>query len=205
MDLDAYIGQAIEIEDPDNLDQCFDWALKVCDLIGIPRVAIRNLYAKDIWTHHDPKYFDVVTGPPQRLDLAIWGASVGVAGHVAVVKVALTDGRFQSWDQNWNGIKTVQLVTHNRAGLLGFLRPKGVNMNATKEQVQVLWLLAVQGEPINQDFVNSLIGKPWDDVLHAFQNDPNIKSHTATLLAALHGPNDANAQALRDALKPYIS
>lgn len=120
--LDTYIGQAIEVEDRENLDQCFDWAFLVCDLIGIPRAAIRTLFAKDIWTTYDPAYFDKVT-TPQFLDLAIWGTRVGPAGHVAVVKRPTALG-FQSYDQNWEGIQKVQLVDHNSFGLLGFLRPK---------------------------------------------------------------------------------
>lgn len=159
VNLDQYVGQAIEVEDLSNLDQCFDWAFKVCDLLEIPRAAIRTLYAKDIWSRHNPAYFDIVQGSPQMYDFAIWGSQVGTAGHVAIVKQATATG-FISWDQNWNGLLKVQVVTHNKTGLLGFLRPKGGSMwNITKELEQE-WSLAATGALPGKDYDYRFTGLP---------------------------------------------
>ncbi len=61
---------------------------------------------------------------------------------------------------------------------------KGENMTVSKEEVEVLYMLAVPNQGVNQDFVAAYSGKNLDDVLHALQNDPSIKSYTSRLVMA---------------------
>lgn len=175
IDLDQYVGQSIEVEDISNLDQCFDWAFFVCDLLNIPRSAIRMLYAKDIWTRHDPAYFDIVQGPPQPLDFAIWGSKVGVAGHVAVVKEVRPLG-FVSWDQNWNAVLKVQVVNHDNFGLLGFLRPKGVEMPVLfNEGDRANINVYLYGSDLGR--FKDAVGKEWKDAMYfAIFETPEYKT-----------------------------
>lgn len=178
INLDQYIGQSIEVEDASNLDQCFDWAFFVCDLLGIPRAAIRTLYAKDIWTKYDPKYFDKVAGAPQYLDLAIWDTRVGPSGHVAAVKTA-TAGGFQSYDQNWGGILKVRVVDHNSFGLLGFLRPKlkgGSMPNIDPSQLHQL-MVGLWGRFENEEEKAAYSAKPLQEVINILLSNKTFSDH----------------------------
>lgn len=63
------------------------------------------------------------TNVPQSGDIVIWGTEVGVNGHVAIFQ----DGEvmsFTSFEENWNGVKSCQLVSHSYKGVLGWIRPK---------------------------------------------------------------------------------
>ncbi len=153
---DSFIGQSVEVEDSSNLDQCMDWAFKICDLKGIPRSAIRNLRAKDVWTNHDPNYL-TASATPTNGCFAIWGSQVGVNGHIAWVESGSATN-FTSLDQNWNGILRVERVQHTGFGVLGFLIPKG-NDVITKDQENVLAIMATGSYP-GKDYNYQFTGLP---------------------------------------------
>lgn len=144
MNFSAYIGQSIEVEDPTALYQCMDWAFKVCDLLAIPRSAIRNPLAREVWDNHDAGYF---TQSPTPINgcFAIWGAAVGPAGHIAWVESG-TAQNFTSLDQNWNFVQSVQRINHTGFGVLGFLIPKGINV-LSRQQVIDQFVGFGKGQP----------------------------------------------------------
>jgi len=125
-----YLGKPVEAEDPGNLWQCFDWAFKYCDEIGVPRSAIRHLNAYQIWTEPTDEtlqYFDYIpntfSGIPHLGDIVVFSTLVGSSGHVSIATGEGSTTSFKSTDQNWGGIKKVVYVTHNYEGVLGWLRP----------------------------------------------------------------------------------
>lgn len=128
------LGKPVEKEDPSNLDQCFDWAFAYVDVLGIPRSAIRHLRAYEIWTlatAETRQYFDLIPNSPsfipQKGDMPIFGTEIGPSGHVSTATGIGNLNTFQSADQNWNGHKYIEYITHSYGGsqgLLGVLRPK---------------------------------------------------------------------------------
>lgn len=131
---DKYIGKAVEAEDPSNLDQCFDWAFKYCDEIGIPREAIRHFNAYEIFTKPNDltlQYFDYIpntpNGTPPMGAIVVFGIGVGPAGHVSVCQKSDTNS-LTSTDQNWNGHKYVEYIIHPYDNVLGWLVPKQQGM-----------------------------------------------------------------------------
>lgn len=129
-----YLNQPVEVEDPSALDQCFDWAFLACDRMNIPRTAIRHGLAIQIWTLATDitrQYFDLVANTPAYVPpanaLAVFGTQVGPNGHVAWVRSGSTKQNLLTSDENWNGIKRVEYVTHvDYVGVLGFLVPKAL-------------------------------------------------------------------------------
>lgn len=121
--INKYLGDPVEVEDArkEALNQCMDWAFQYVDELGIHHSSIRNMYARQVWTHYDTTQFTRHSSP-RNGDLAIWGLKVGFAGHIAVFKEGKSTD-FWSADQNWEGVKHVRMVRHNNYGLLGFLRP----------------------------------------------------------------------------------
>lgn len=164
MNLDSYIGQAVEVEDPSARNQCMDWAFKVCDLRGISRSAIRNPAAKDVWGHHDATILNQFQDP-QPFDFAIWGTGVGPYGHISIVKSG-THNAFTSWDQNWAGKQTVQLVNHTSNGLLGFLRLKGTTTVASPSAAEVKSAAATYGQIFTDAQVAYYAARPWETLIN---------------------------------------
>src|SRR5258706_15444663 len=84
-------GKSIEKEDPSAPDQCMDLIFAWCDTLGIPREAVRHQYAYQVWQYPTAttlQYFDLLqntlTFIPQVGDIAVFGTSVGFAGHVSI-------------------------------------------------------------------------------------------------------------------------
>ena len=85
-------NKPLEVEDPSNRDQCMDLALGWCDALGIPREAIRHLYAYQVFTEPNDvtrQYFDLIPNSNSLVveagDLAVWranGQQTGAAGHI---------------------------------------------------------------------------------------------------------------------------
>lgn len=119
-------------------NQCMDLMHQyVVDCLGIAdgRVLAASA-AKDVYLNFNNifgrEYFSIIantpTNVPQKGDIVFWGTAVGPYGHVAVCLSA--DIRsIVSFDQNWNGHKYCETVTHddNYIGVLGWLRKKPSN------------------------------------------------------------------------------
>lgn len=129
-------GKYIETEDSSNYAQCMDLAFKWCDTLGIPRDTIRHLYAYQAWTNPldiTRQYFDLIPNGATNVapvgSLAVFGQSVGFAGHISVVAKGSNSKDLISEDQNWGSPKYSRLVTHyNYSGVLGWLSPKSQSL-----------------------------------------------------------------------------
>lgn len=184
--VDVVLGHPIEVEDSSAPDQCMDLAFSYCLYRKIPISAIRHQYAYQVVTLANSttwQYFDSVpVGQMQNGDLVVWGQGVGAAGHIAIFE-SWVSSTFISIDQNWNGVQSAQRVHHALTNVIGALRPKqGEDMTVSKEEVEVIYMLAVPGQGLNPDFVAKYTGQSLDDVLHALQNDPSIQAYISSLL-----------------------
>lgn len=158
----AHNNQPWEVEDSSNLDQCFDEVLGYCDTLGIPRDAIRHLYAYQIFTTPNAltyQFFDIIPNSaslvPQKGDIGVYGTTIGPSGHTCVELGGGNTQTHQSFDQNWdtahyhdgNGNPICRIVTHTYNGFLGVLRPRnqgqpnnqGGDMPATEDQIKYLY------------------------------------------------------------------
>lgn len=144
-------NKSIEAEDPTALDQCMDLAFKYCDALGIDRAAIRHQYAYQVWanaTDLTRKNFDLLentpTFIPQVGDLAVFKQVSGIpVGHISVVAQGTSLMNLVSFDQNWDTLHyyhvdnngnhipySRQVIHNNYYGVVGFLRPKLVQVPA---------------------------------------------------------------------------
>lgn len=187
--VDVVLGHPIEVEDSSAPDQCMDLAFSYCLYRNIPISAIRHEFAYEVITEATAltqEYFDSVSlGSLQNGDLVVWGQGIGAAGHIAIFESWVIVGHtFTSIDQNWNGIQKAMRVAHTMDSIIGGLRPKrqGEDMTVSKEEVQVLYMLAVPGQAVNDNFVTQYTNAQLDDVLHALQNDPSIQTYVQSLL-----------------------
>lgn len=122
------LGKPIEVEDPTNLDQCFDLAFAWCDFIKVPRETIRHLRAFQIWTQPQDstlQYFDYIpntpNGVPPEGSIIVFSDAVGVSGHVCIGTGKGDKNGFTSLDQNWAGAQYAKLVDHVYTSVLGWL------------------------------------------------------------------------------------
>lgn len=127
-----YNGKPCEVNDPSNLNQCFDLAYAFCDVLGVTRDTIRHLYASEIYTKPNDltvKYFELVPNTamfvPKVGDICVFKG--GVAGHVSIATGEGDTNTFKSFDQNWNTTSDDQnnkcvVITHSYDNLLGVLR-----------------------------------------------------------------------------------
>lgn len=192
--INAHNNQPWEVEDPTNRDQCFDLAFGWTDNLGIPRGAIRHLYAYQIFTIANDltyQYFDIIRNAPDNYpepgDLVVWGMGVGVAGHVAIAVSANTNS-FQSFDQNWDtanyhdgqGNPICRLVNHNYNYVIGWLRPKSTNqgedMIQDKDNEYGRWnKLAVQirgrDSFSREEFRQAAVGRTWLQAMEILSDD----------------------------------
>lgn len=151
-------GKPLEVEDPGAKDQCFDLALGWCDILGIPREAIRHQFASQIWTNPldiTLRYFEYIpntsNGIPQKGDLVVFA---GIVGHVSAAFGKGDPNTFDSFDQNWDTINfhdnqgnpICRTVTHDYKQVLGWLRPR---------------TQSVQSDPNITDQSKYNFGEPW--------------------------------------------
>lgn len=129
----SVLGKPIEVEDPSNLDQCFDLAFAWCDFIKVPRETIRHLRAFQIWTQPldiTLQYFDYIpntpNGVPPEGAIIVFSDSVGVSGHVCIGTGKGDANGFTSLDQNWAGAQYAKLVDHVYTSVLGWLYRKSI-------------------------------------------------------------------------------
>jgi len=129
--IENVLNQSIEVSDKSNSWQCMDWAYCWVFCLGYPKATIQQAKAYQVYTSPrdiTKQYFDLIPNTPDFVpiagDLAVWGTSVGPAGHIAVCDNGSTKTKLITWDQNWNGVQKVIKVSHTYDGVIGFLRPK---------------------------------------------------------------------------------
>ncbi len=114
------------------MDLAFAW----CDAMGVPREMIRHLHAYEVWTKpldSAPQYFDYIpntpSGFPKEGDLVVFNQGVGPSGHIRIATDKATASAFTSFDQNWNGVTSAQLVEHTYEHVYGWLHKKQPERN----------------------------------------------------------------------------
>lgn len=147
---DKYYKQKVEAEDPSNAFQCMDWAFKYCDELGIPREAIRHLYAFQAWVKPNDltlRYFDYIPNTPNGVpilgDVLIFDTGVGPAGHISVTQKGDINST-TSMDQNWNGHLYCEYIQHPYDNILGWLRPKVLHPDTCPIDRDKNWNMNVQ-------------------------------------------------------------
>lgn len=111
--------------------QCVDLMRRYfVDVLGLEAYVlpgVGNGGAKDIYYRtpsNHPKFQKINNLPwnvPKQGDIIFWKS--GVSGHVAIYNTGNV-WKFNSFDQNWNGVKRCALVDHNYSGVIGWLRPR---------------------------------------------------------------------------------
>ncbi len=187
--INRYNGKPVEVEDPSNVDQCMDLAFAWTDSLGIPRAAIRRLYAYQVYTQPNDltrQHFDIIAkaGIPRAGDLMVWGTSVGVAGHIAIFVSGNSSG-FTSFDQNWPPGSKAHLQSHTYSGVLGWLRPKSYNGDIDMQEVQKVW------ESLNEtnkrlDAIRADLSRLYELVDSAFKAD---RAEISKFYVKLHETN----------------
>ena len=174
------LGKALNFDDAYG-NQCVDaWRFYVRDVFGFPQsIGVRG--AKDIWYNYDKKRFLRITNTltliPQKGDIAIWGKGFGGGlGHVGVVDEANVN-TFRSFDQNFPsegykdkdgnfiGTGKAKMVTHNYAGVLGFLRVKPEYM-VTKEASNMYQMKSGKKVDLNNPESNKVLADLYDEVVN---------------------------------------
>ena len=124
-------GTFLEVNDPTNKYQCMDLAYGWCDYLGIPRDAIRHLYAYQVYTSPSQitkDHFGLITNSPEGVpevgDLVVFSKLLGVAGHISISNGTGDTKSFESFDQNFGTPKSCRIVKHDYKAVLGWLRPK---------------------------------------------------------------------------------
>jgi len=82
-------------------------------------------YARDVWTSYDKNVFNKIVNTPDFVpilgDVAVWTNNYG---HVSICTGNGDKNSFESFDQNWDGVKYSRFVWHNYTnGFVGVLRP----------------------------------------------------------------------------------
>lgn len=214
-----FLGHPVEVEDPSNVDQCMDWAFAWCDKLRIPRAAIRHLFAYQAFTLPNDvtrQYFDIVVNSdayvPPAGALAVFGTSLGVAGHIALVLSGSTQSNLRTSDQNWNFKPFIQVVNHaGYRGVLGFLVPKtnqGEAMIANSDNEYWRWnklFVQIRGRNASrQEFINAAVGQSWLRALEILSDDAEADAATnaqAVGQVAVRDKWDQQIYGLQDALK----
>lgn len=159
--------------------------------------------AKDLITNEAvlASFETIPVGQEQAWDVAVFDASSSInspeAGHTDIVLAPQTNG-FIGWDSNWGGVTdkypgqtfgypAAHQVTHSYADVIGFLRWKEPDMNATKEQLEVIYSLAFPNQNVNEDWCNGWAGKDMNDAVNALRDDPSRQAYISRIV------NDAAA------------
>lgn len=129
-----WLGKKIDFDGAYG-SQCVDAYRMYCKELGFEQSPpIKG--AKDLWDTYRKDDFDRIentpAGVPETGDVIIWGQQVGEFGHVAIFDSGDVN-KFISLDQNWpvdGGTGVLHEQSHNYKGVIGWLRPKGENMDA---------------------------------------------------------------------------
>lgn len=183
-------GKSVETEDPTNLYQCMDLAFAWCDAMGVPRETIRHLNAFEVWTQPIDitlQYFDFIPntpmGAPKAGDLVIFNQGVGPSGHISIATGNGDPKGFTSFDQNWNGVASAQLVNHIYTDVYGWLHKKEAQVDAFLTNVATeLQVPATEDAVMNK--LDTLVSSHETSV----QKDEQISS-LLSQVSALQGTN----------------
>jgi len=128
-----WTGKKLEVTgSPGALNQCVDLVNGyIRDVLGLPVIKWTNaIFFPEVvgdeyeWIQNTP------TGIPLKGDIMIF--DIGKYGHISV----FIDGNvnsFNSFDQNWPVGTGCHIQKHNYNNVVGWLRPKGGNMDALSE------------------------------------------------------------------------
>jgi hypothetical protein len=138
---------SVEVEDSNALNQCMDLIFKWCDVLGIPREAVRHQYAYQVWTSPSDttrKYFDLVSNSPTNIPpagaIVVFRQTTGIPlGHIAIETGKSDLNNLITFDQNWDTpnnhhvdargfwVPFCRTVIHaNYYGCAGWLIPKNL-------------------------------------------------------------------------------
>lgn len=163
-----YNGKPCEVNDPSNLNQCFDLAYAWCDELGVPRDAIRHLYASEIYSKPNDitvKHFEFIPNTPLAIphigDVVVFKG--GVAGHVSIATGQGDTNTFESFDQNWNTDPNDKankciVITHAYDNVLGFLRfrqPVVSVASPITDQTKINLIIDPNGNPMEVQAIRS--------------------------------------------------
>lgn len=122
----------VELSSTEAIYQCMDLAYEWVFINNIPKVAIQQAIAKDVYLKPNDvtrKYFDLIKNTPDFIpktgDLVVFNGPTK-AGHIAIATGEGDLLKFKSFDQNWGLDLRPRIVTHNydNPKLLGVLRIK---------------------------------------------------------------------------------
>lgn len=165
--IDKYNNQYVEVGGSANaMYQCVDLANRlIIDVYGDEPLFGTN--AKDFWTKMPSEYARITPdSPPKAGDIVIW--SIGTVGHIAIATGNNSNGKFQSFDQNYPVGSKSHLVNHDYKNLIGYLRKDEM----TKEDIVKLIYKATQGKDPSPQELSAVIGLPEDQIANMrFKDD----------------------------------
>lgn len=202
----ANLGKSVEVEDPSNLNQCYDWFFAYCDALNIPRSSVRHLRAYEIFTlatDETRKYWSVIPydgkNRPQKGDVVLFGQIVGPSGHVCIASGNIDENAktFQSTDQNWNGHPFVEYIWHTFNGVLGWLRPT-ITVNVESKTFETLVTKSTKYDSFQSAGYNSV-----DDVIaklsECAKSKEDMRNDLQKQIDDLKRVNDGLTQNVKDA------
>jgi len=146
-------GQFVEVSSKSALYQCMDLAYVWVFCLGLPKSAIQQGYAYEIWDKANDltrQHFDLVVNTietiPQEGDLVVWNNKYGPAGHIAIV-IEATQTKMKVFEQNNPLGSSAHIQDRSYTNVSGFLRP-------IIPQVDKPEMVALQGQIVqwNQHF-----------------------------------------------------
>lgn len=134
------------------------------------------------------------SGIPQKGDIIIWGLSAGSYGHISIF-IEGTAGSFRSFDQNWSVGSNSHIQGHYYNNVIGWLHPKGDNMNGLKlfDNNGQVWAVFDNKQfyvedPKSIEGLSIVKGEPYGEILIK-QKDQDAR--LAQLRAEMQGQIDA--------------
>jgi surface antigen len=186
-----WLNKPCEVNDPSNLNQCFDLAYAWCDALSVPRNAIRHLYASEIYTKPNDltvKYFELIPNTalavPQVGDIVVFKG--GTAGHVSISNGVGDTNSFQTFDQNFGTtVGKCGIITHPYDNVLGFLRYRVVADPVTALITDQTRIPQIDNMEVQQ--IRSIINDQKKDV-------QSLTSRLEASQNALQGVTDTNSK-----------
>lgn len=187
----TYTGQAVSYDGIEaNAGQCEQ-------LVQVYQTEVQNLpvfvtpIAVNYWNLFSgsplqPNYNQIVFDgqSPNVGDIVVFGANSDinspVAGHIDIC-IGSSVGGFLGFDSNWGNVNNAQgqpvahQVNHSFTDVLGYLRPKEVNVETFNQGDAQNFSESVFGELNIPAFVSAQIGQDWKTAIYAIIADPNMQ------------------------------